>query len=63
MVRLVEDELIEVFQRAHAQAGIGADSSSIGLEPNRRTIDTLMNFAQRQGLISREHELDTIFAR
>jgi 4,5-dihydroxyphthalate decarboxylase len=55
-------ELVDLFQRAHAQAGDGADSSSIGLEANRRTIETLMNFAQQQGLIARPHALDAIFA-
>ncbi len=56
-------ELVDVFRHAHDQAGEGADSSSIGLEPNRRTIETLMTFAQEQGLISRAHALETIFAR
>ena len=55
-------ELVDVFQAAHEKAGNGADSSSIGLEPNRRTIETLMTFAQQQGLISRPYALDAIFA-
>ena len=55
-------ELVDVFQAAHEKAGNGIDSSSIGLEANQRTIETLMTFAQQQGLISRAYALDAIFA-
>jgi 4,5-dihydroxyphthalate decarboxylase len=57
------DELMAVFTEAKRKSGAGDDGLPYGLEPNRRSMQMLLDFAAEQKLTQRAYQVDEIFPR
>jgi 4,5-dihydroxyphthalate decarboxylase len=54
------DELMALFEEAKRRSG--ADALPYGLEPNRRSMQMLLDFAAQQKLTERAYQVDELFA-
>ena len=61
-VRDVYAALSQSKALARAAEPDGRDMTPFGIEPNRRTLDVLLGYSYRQGLIPRQFSVDELFA-
>ena len=54
-------EIMSLFTRARSAAGVSDEQHPYGLEPNRRSMQMLLDFAADQKLTERPYRVDELF--